>query len=33
MRRPTLKPPTLQATHHLGVLFGVLERIEQLHDG
>jgi len=28
---------TLQATHHLGVLFGVLdwitERIEQLHDG
>jgi hypothetical protein len=32
-----VEPSTLQATHHLGVLFGVLdwitERIEQLHDG
>ena len=32
-----IEPSTLQATHHLGVLFGVLdwitERIEQLHDG
>jgi hypothetical protein len=32
-----VEPTTLQATHHLGVLFGVLdwitERIEQLHDG
>ena len=32
-----VKPSNLQATHHLGVLFGVLdcitERIEQLHDG
>ena len=31
-----VEPSTLQATHHLGVLFGVLdwitERIEQLHD-
>jgi len=31
------EPSTLQATHHLGVLFGVLdwisERIEQLQDG
>ena len=31
-----VKPSNLQATHHLGVLFGVLdwitERIEQLHD-
>jgi len=30
-------PSTLQSTHHLGVLFGVLdwitERIKQLHDG
>jgi hypothetical protein len=32
-----VEPSTLQATHHLGVLFGVLdwitERIGQLHDG
>jgi len=32
-----VEPSSLQATHHLGVLFGVLdwiaERIEQLHDG
>ena len=32
-----VEPSTLQTTHHLGVLFGVLdwitERIEQLHDG
>ena len=32
-----IEPSTLQATHHLGVLFGVLdwitERIEQLQDG
>jgi hypothetical protein len=32
-----VEPSTLQATHHLGVLFGVLdwitEWIEQLHDG
>ena len=31
-----VEPSTLEATHHLGVLFGVLdwitERIEQLHD-
>lgn len=32
-----VEPSTLQATHHLGVLFGALdwitERIERLHDG
>jgi hypothetical protein len=32
-----VEPSTLRATHHLSVLFGVLdwitERIEQLHDG
>lgn len=32
-----VEPSSLEATHHLGVLFGVLdwisERIEQLHDG
>ena len=32
-----VEPSNLQATHHLGVLFGVLdwitERIEKLHDG
>ena len=32
-----VEPSTLQATHHLSVLFGVLdwiaERIDQLHDG
>jgi hypothetical protein len=34
---PDVEPSSLQATHHLGVLFGVLdwvtERIEQLHNG
>ena len=32
-----VEPSTLQTTHHLGVLFGVLdwvtERVEQVHDG
>ena len=32
-----VEPSSLQTTHHLGVLFGVLdwiaERVEQLHDG